>query len=585
MVKSFRCFSILLFLRAFSVFLNAQEALPDAAALRDYVGLIRQNFHPEISALLEKIKDENRSVKGYARSIDQVMKGTAGSGFLVAVDLEDGKTGVFLLTNYHVISSAWGLTVTFIKQNGEKKAYGGLKVIAVDEELDLALLSFEDETVDAADLPGLRFLDRPLIEGEDVYTAGFPGLANESVWQFGRGMVSNAEVITSRGGDVEDTIGPFIQHTAQADPGNSGGPLLVHDPQTPAGFAVAGVNALSARRRQAANFAAPSDRAAAFIAAALKGEDASEARLPGVDVSLRNKQMLDEKLDSFLKIFEENEGPRYVKISAYLSISCIAENAVYAYYEALDRDFNYNGYIIPALARSPLTALGYAVSWTMESSIPSKTVKSEIVFMTRESETAYTVMLAFNKRKISTRWILEYDQWRLDSFGNINGSKDLVAGQEKRHRIWERLRDEDCGFHAGGGYVTILDRGPAYFASLGLGATGIRFYYADENYWQFEEYVEARLPWRFSVFSLALAVNLGFGFKKVPQINGDDWGIRLGLSPQLGLQFTSSVIPGLYAGAAYQFNWYFKDSADKGSDTHLFIFSAGYRFPSNSKRR
>jgi hypothetical protein len=106
----------------------------------------------------------------------------------------------------------------------------------------------------------------------------------------------------------------------------------------------------------------------------------------------------------------------------------------------------------------------------------------------------------------------------------------------------------------------------------------MRFFYA-EDYWQLEYYLSGKLPLRFSVFSLALSINMGGGVKKVPAVNDSDWGLRWGFSPGLGLELTSSVVPGLYVGAAYQFNLYFKDSADKGKDTHIFVFAGGYRFP------
>jgi hypothetical protein len=356
---------------------------------------------------------------------------------------------------------------------------------------------------------------------------------------------------------------------------------LVYDPGTPAGFAVAGISTLSARWRQAANFAIPAETARVFIGEALglnRGPSAGEEQ-PAAGSAGSARQELDKTVNAFLGIFERYEQGRYrqEKIAAHLSLSCIGENAVRAYYETLD---DTRAHIAYGIGNRPVEALRDAVSMLIQNSIPSKTLSAKIADIVEETEGAYTVTVVFDKKEITTRWIEEYGQWRLDRFGDLDGDKSRAQKAEKRHEIRKNLRDEDYGFHADGGYVYIAGRGPAAFASLGKGEFGLRLYYADESYWQFETYMEAPLaPLRFSVFSLAVTLNVGAGFKKVPAINDDDWGIRVGMSPQLGLQFTTAVIPGLYIGAAYQFNWYFKDSADRGSDTHLLIFSAGYRFP------
>jgi serine protease Do len=563
-------------LLAAAVSLHAQVYPPDTSALRDYVGLVGQSFHPGVTGLVEKIKEESWDDREYLKNIDRAMKGILGSGVLVSAGTENGET--YILTNYHVISGAWKPSITFISRQGEQTVYSELRFIAADAEKDLALFAFAGSE---KPLRGLAFLDRPVQEGEDVYTAGFPAMPGESVWQLGRGAVSNTQVMLPKDedeasagedgeGETEKSFGPFIQHTAQVDPGNSGGPLLVYDPEAPAGFAVAGINALSARWRQAANFAVPADTVRAFISEAL-GLDGPPAR-----------RELDKKLRSFLKIFEDDKPktPRYEKIAAHLSLSCIGENAVYAYYEALDGGMEYT---VSGIGSRPVGVLRNVISRLIQKSVSSKKLKAEITDINEETENAYTVTMAFDGKEVSTRWIQEYGQWRLDRFGDLRGDKSLAEKSEKRHNTRKKLRDEKYGFHVDGGYVYIVDRGPALFASLGNGGDegyGLRLYYADERYWQLEMYMETLLaPLRFSVFSLALTFNIGAGFKKVPAINGSDWGIRVGMSPQLGLQFTTALIPGLYIGAAYQFNWYFKDSADSGGDTHLFIFSAGYRFP------
>jgi len=78
-------------------------------------------------------------------------------------------------------------------------------------------------------------------------------LAFTPLWQFSTGNVSNAVARFPRSLDDPTMMGPFIQHTAPIDPGNSGGPLLVAQADVPSGFAVAGINTLTGTWRQAAN--------------------------------------------------------------------------------------------------------------------------------------------------------------------------------------------------------------------------------------------------------------------------------------------------------------------------------------------
>jgi hypothetical protein len=130
---------------------------------------------------------------------------------------------------------------------------------------------------------GLAFAGAPAEEGTDVFAAGFPGLGFEQIWQFSKGIVSNARMRLPRDpvedAEVNETrFGPFIQHTAPIDSGNSGGPLLVAQAGVPIGYAVAGINARTATRRAATFFAIPADRVLAYINAAIRSRDEAVMR-------------------------------------------------------------------------------------------------------------------------------------------------------------------------------------------------------------------------------------------------------------------------------------------------------------------
>jgi len=206
-------------------FFVASLAFTQTSALRDYVGVIHQSYHPDVVEFLDKIKEQavKRGHGDAAKAIDSYLKGGFGTGFVYVAP--DGAN--YLLTNYHVIAQADKLSITFEKLDGAKTTYDRLRVIAADEDIDLALLAFADNVRPFQ--TGLAFAGAPAEEGSDVYAAGFPGLGNAAIWQFSRGMISNAAVRLPLDDDEdvpEAALGPYIQHTAQIDSGNSGSPPL-----------------------------------------------------------------------------------------------------------------------------------------------------------------------------------------------------------------------------------------------------------------------------------------------------------------------------------------------------------------------
>jgi len=238
-MKKFIALAIVLF------FWSVTFCFGQAGALRDYVGLLSIHYHPDVIAYMGKFKAsfEKKGYTNAAKAIDNYLKGLSGTGFVYVA--ADGTC--YVLTNEHVVTQSESLSVTFEKQDGSKTVYDRLKVLYVDEEKDLAILVF-----DAGIKPfarGLSFAAKTVDEGADIFAAGFPGLGNTAIWQFSRGNVSNASVRLPKSSDSDEIIGPYIQHTAQIDPGNSGGPLLVAAQGVQTGYAVVGINTLSANSR------------------------------------------------------------------------------------------------------------------------------------------------------------------------------------------------------------------------------------------------------------------------------------------------------------------------------------------------
>jgi len=156
-----------------------------------------------------------------------------GSGFIVS---PDGK----IVTNHHVIAGA--KTVTVKLNNGA--FFTTNSVLADDREHDLAIVKVEGKNLPALSLADLAHV----AVGDHVLAIGSPlGLENS----VSDGIVS---------GFRQDSTGnKWIQTTAPASHGNSGGPLLAMD------GSVAGVVTWKVSEGENLNFAVPST----FISALL----------------------------------------------------------------------------------------------------------------------------------------------------------------------------------------------------------------------------------------------------------------------------------------------------------------------------
>jgi serine protease Do len=543
--------------------------------LRDYVGLINQTFHPDIVTYLGKFRDEfdKRGNKDAARSIDTYLKGSSGTGFVYVA--EDGAN--YIITNHHVITQSYDISVTFEKQDGTRVKYEGLEIIAADEDMDIALLSFPRGGKPFTE--GLSFLTRPVDEGEDVYSAGFPGLGGTPLWQFGRGMVSNARVeFPEDDGDEKSRImGPYIQHTAQIDPGNSGGPLLVQEPGVPAGYAVAGINTLSARFRQAANFSIPMDRVNAFLGAALGPKPADEA------------SRLNARLDTFIEGLNVNRAV-YGHIAGYLSNACTAENAEYALTEMLrNANRTVQDNIILAFIYSPVNGMSYAVAWTIENALRSGPGRISISVDTvvPNNKNGYTVTFRVSDETISSEWVNEYGIWRINSFGDFAaGDRSLIEKRDQADRDARRLRT-DYSLHFSAGLAWPLEFGPAFGADIivrsGISGSGLKLYTLGKKFFQIEGLSGIYVPIRMGKVGLTPYINVGGGFvvKEAASRSAAAWddnsplGVGFDISLQGGLMFTAAAVPGLFFQAGYQYSFY-TGSGIEGINPSVIFLSFGY---------
>ncbi len=123
----------------------------------------------------------------------------------------------YLITNNHVVAKEKSITVTIFPRKGQgfgKKVYKKVKIIALNADLDLALLKIEEEIHE--NYPQLFLGDSSQLKaGEKVFLIGNPlGLERST----SEGIIS--KVSRNYGGRL------YLQTTAPISPGNSGGPLF-----------------------------------------------------------------------------------------------------------------------------------------------------------------------------------------------------------------------------------------------------------------------------------------------------------------------------------------------------------------------
>jgi S1-C subfamily serine protease len=164
-----------------------------------------------------------------------------GSGFVYSVGSKD-----VMITNYHVVDGATGITVTF--SDGDSYA---ATVIGTDPYSDLAVLTVQAPSSEF--IPLTMVSSTTLSVGDPVMAVGAPyGLT---------GSVTTG-VVSALGRTIDESTVPYaianaIQTSAPINPGNSGGPLLNFADQV-VGITTATATDSSGNAADAIGFAVPS---------------------------------------------------------------------------------------------------------------------------------------------------------------------------------------------------------------------------------------------------------------------------------------------------------------------------------------
>ena len=392
------------------------------ADIRNAVCIVRPNYSEKTIAFMEDTSDQLKTA-GYSDLADlfkDAKEGVFGSGFFIKGQNKKD----YVLTNYHVAAYATSLTLEIENTNGETTKIENCKVIAVDEELDVAIAEVASKTP---------------VDGIDVWSAGYPGLAGKPMWQLGKGTVTNARARLPD--DIDPKISTFIQHSAPIDSGNSGGPLLVKAANAPSGYEIIGINSAKAIFRQATNFAIPASTITNFMdERAFAGNKKIERNLTA------SLNVFAESCKHF-KIDKESDKNKEIvkrirKLAIYISEDYAIRNGLDVYMKALRKapKLFRNEILAASIFGNPIngirTALAYDIYTTIdpEENTYLPDTGTDINSL-KKTDNGYEFVLydEVQKSKFFTVWKKSYNSWQMDG-ASLNESPQSGTASKDQNK-------------------------------------------------------------------------------------------------------------------------------------------------------
>jgi hypothetical protein len=203
-------------LALFSAFLCACSLLQQKEDPKNSVGQISTKPAEKVwKRLVALSADDDLSEMSRKACLTAAAAESAGSGFVVSGHTANGKS--MLVTNRHVVENSDHPHISF----DDGQTIHVADILYVDGEYDLAVLLFKGE------LPGLK-LQTEYANSDEVSALGYPVQKEKGKFQTTSGVISDPCI---KGRDIENEgtasgDACWIKHTAQFDPGSSGGPLI-----------------------------------------------------------------------------------------------------------------------------------------------------------------------------------------------------------------------------------------------------------------------------------------------------------------------------------------------------------------------
>lgn len=389
---------------------NAQQDLKKS------VCVVKQNHTDAESEAYEKTASTlfSNSYMSAARKLRQGLGGF-GSGFLYRAD----NGNLYIITNKHVVRDAKSVQLTF-KADGGDKTISNCSVIAKSDSMDIAVVEFP--ATETGFVP-LSFDTDRVVDGTSVWSAGFPGLGDEPAWQLGNGIVSNDNLVNM---ELTDSVHiAVIQHTAQVDPGSSGGPLLVLKENTKREsgdksvtlkeYKVVGMNTWKAFHRENANFS-------------LMTKDILKVvnNIGAVSTSIKNDDEVDfqNQVEKFIESFNKSS----IEMSTFISnkmATTLSEDQLTAMIKNISTNANNS-----LRDGDAIDGLKIMVADNIKSQI--RTLADLKVGSISTNGDSGTVTFNYRKKQFASNWEKNSDGWQLTStdFINIevNGNRTVESG-------------------------------------------------------------------------------------------------------------------------------------------------------------
>lgn len=389
---------------------NAQQDLKKS------VCVVKQNYTDAEKEAFEKTASTlfSNSYMSAARNLRKGLGGF-GSGFLYRAD--NGK--LYIITNKHVVKDAKSVQLTF-KAEGGDKTISNCNVIAKSDSMDIAVVEFP--ATETGFVP-LSFDADRVVDGTNVWSAGFPGLGDEPAWQLGNGVVSNDNLVNM---ELTDSVHiAVIQHTAQVDPGSSGGPLLVLKENTKREsgdksvalkeYKVVGMNTWKAFRRENANFS-------------LMAKDILKVvnNLGPVSSSMKNDDEvgLQNQVEKFIESFNKSS----IEMSAFISnkmATSLSEDQLTAMLKNISTNANNS-----LRDGDAVDGLKIIVADNIKSQI--RTLSDLKVGSLSTNGDSGTVTFTYRKKQYTSSWEKNSEGWQLTSTDiiktDVNGNRAVDSG-------------------------------------------------------------------------------------------------------------------------------------------------------------
>ena len=400
--------------KQFLTFLSLILAFAASAQnLRETVAIVR----PKLSETTQTfLADFSKSLRGdgfhaAADVLQNYGKGSFGTGFAYR---DKHNNRLYIITNRHVVEQADRVDIEFSLPDNSTKRFAACPVVGVHDDFDLAFIALPE----GANVPALETTDQSITDGTTVFTAGFPALEDRPSWQFGQGIVSNANALIKSLTNSKEL--PLIQHTAQVDAGSSGGPLLIRDEQAATGYTVIGINTWKAAGRENTNFAIP----ARAIDDLLQNYPSNpRVLLTRDEVSKRATEMLRAAQSSYQAMmpFVSYQYVSNISADTFYDLVIAASDAAT---DAMESCFEQG---------SPLEGIRIGLADIICRQFSGKNYTFSTVAgldtLARKAEVVYTA----GNKSISTQWMMEQGRWRLVDAENVKASNIEPNGISKSY--------------------------------------------------------------------------------------------------------------------------------------------------------